>query len=149
MILADEPTGELDRASADVVYDVLAALAKRTGATLLIVSHDPGAARIADRVVHVRDGRVSEEGGALVIDDRGWLRLPGPLRERLGSDDGGGSRRPTACCCGPPRSCPSRCPTCSPRPRRCPWPGRWWRRSRPCGTTTSRRRCRSTSRAAR
>ena len=35
-------------------------------------------------MVHVRDGRVSEEGGALVIDDRGWLRLPGPLRHRLG-----------------------------------------------------------------
>jgi ABC-type lipoprotein export system ATPase subunit len=85
VILADEPTGELDRASADVVYDVLAALAARTGATLLVVSHDPGAARIADRVVHVRDGRVSEEGEALVIDDRGWLRLPGALRERLGT----------------------------------------------------------------
>jgi ABC-type lipoprotein export system ATPase subunit len=85
VILADEPTGELDRASADVVYDVLAALAARTGATLLVVSHDPGAARIADRVVHVRDGRVSEEGGALVIDDRGWLRLPGTMRERLGT----------------------------------------------------------------
>ena len=84
VILADEPTGELDRASADVVYDLLAALARRTGATLLVVSHDPGAARIADRVVHVRDGRVSEEGGALVIDDRGWLRLPGDLRHRLG-----------------------------------------------------------------
>ncbi len=84
VILADEPTGELDRASADVVYDLLVALARRTGATLLVVSHDPGAARIADRVVHVRDGRVSEEGGALVIDDRGWLRLPGDLRHRLG-----------------------------------------------------------------
>ena len=84
MILADEPTGELDRGSADVVYDLLAALARRTGATLLVVSHDPGAARIADRVVHVRDGRVSEEGGALVIDDRGWLRLPGDLCHRLG-----------------------------------------------------------------
>jgi peptide/nickel transport system ATP-binding protein/energy-coupling factor transport system ATP-binding protein len=84
VILADEPTGELDRASADIVYDLLAALATRTGATLLIVSHDPGAARIADRVVHVRDGRVSEDGGALVIDDRGWLRIPGELRHRLG-----------------------------------------------------------------
>jgi len=84
VILADEPTGELDRTSADVVYDLLVSLATRTGATLLVVSHDPGAARIADRVVHVRDGRVSEEGGALVIDDRGWLRLPGPLRNRLG-----------------------------------------------------------------
>jgi ABC-type lipoprotein export system ATPase subunit len=84
VILADEPTGELDRTSADVVYDLLVALATRTGATLLVVSHDPGAARIADRVVHVRDGRVSEEDGALVIDDRGWLRLPGDLRHRLG-----------------------------------------------------------------
>ncbi len=84
VILADEPTGELDRASADIVYDLLVSLATRTGATLLVVSHDPGAARIADRVVHVRDGRVSEEGGALVIDDRGWLRLPGELRGRLG-----------------------------------------------------------------
>jgi ABC-type lipoprotein export system ATPase subunit len=84
LLVADEPTGELDEATAHGVLDLLRELARDAGAAALVVSHDPESAEIADRVVHVRDGRVSEEGGALVIDDRGWLRLPGQLRERLG-----------------------------------------------------------------
>jgi ABC-type lipoprotein export system ATPase subunit len=86
LILADEPTGELDRDSADAVYDLLAACAADTGAALVVVSHDAAAARVADRVVRIRDGRLSEEwtpgGGheSLVVDDRGWVRLPEPLR---------------------------------------------------------------------
>ena len=132
MILADEPTGELDRASADVVYDLLAALARRTGATLLVVSHDPGAARIADRVVHVRDGRVSEEGGALVIDDRGWLRLPGPLRAPPRHTTANEAAGLTPSCCDRPASVPEQLSRTSPRPRRRPGPGRLRRRSRRC-----------------
>jgi ABC-type lipoprotein export system ATPase subunit len=89
LILADEPTGELDRASAEEVYDLLAAAAGASGASLLLVSHDARAARVADRIIRIRDGRLSEEwSGAndesLVVDDRGWVRLPEPLRRRTG-----------------------------------------------------------------
>src|SRR3954470_23523769 len=58
VLLADEPTGELDVDSADAVYDLLAAAAKRVDATLLLVTHDQRAARIANRVVRMRDGRL-------------------------------------------------------------------------------------------
>ncbi|HKS49154.1 MAG TPA: ATP-binding cassette domain-containing protein [Amycolatopsis sp.] len=91
LILADEPTGELDQAAADAVYDLLADAAAVARAALLLVSHDSRAMRIADRMVRIRDGRLSEEwtpsdsgGEALVIDDRGWVRLPEPLRLRAG-----------------------------------------------------------------
>ena len=91
VLLADEPTGELDVDSADAVYDLLAAAAKRADATLLLVTHDRRAARIADNVVRIRDGRLSEQwhpdtphDEELVVDDRGWVRLPEELRRRTG-----------------------------------------------------------------
>ncbi len=89
LLLADEPTGELDARSADDVYDLLAALAADFGATLVVVSHDVRAARIVDRVLSIRDGRVSEERARdgherLVVDDRGWVRLPEAARRAAG-----------------------------------------------------------------
>src|SRR5207247_6850237 len=56
----------------------------------VIVSHDPESASIADRVVSIRDGRVSEESGgelgqeAIVVGKGGWLRLPEELLRRSG-----------------------------------------------------------------
>jgi energy-coupling factor transport system ATP-binding protein len=94
LLLADEPSGALDRETADNVYDLLSQAATSTGAALLLVSHDDGAARVADRVVRIRDGRVSEQwepGHAqetLVVDDRGWVRLPEVLRRSTGSLSG-------------------------------------------------------------
>ena len=80
LLIADEPTGELDEASAAAVYSLLAELSREEGVTALVVSHDPRSAAIADRVVHIRDGRVSEErsgdGAAVVIGRGGWLRIP-------------------------------------------------------------------------
>jgi ABC-type lipoprotein export system ATPase subunit len=80
LLLADEPTGELDERSAATVYSLLAELSREEGVTALVVSHDPRSAAIADRVVHVRDGRVSEErsaqGEAVVIGRGGWMRIP-------------------------------------------------------------------------
>jgi ABC-type lipoprotein export system ATPase subunit len=94
VLLADEPTGELDVDSADAVYDLLAAAVKRADATLLLVTHDQRAARIANRVVRIRDGRLSEQWSPdapqdeeLVVDDRGWVRLPEALRRRVGLSD--------------------------------------------------------------
>ncbi len=95
VVLADEPTGELDARAADQVYDVLAAAVRDLGATLVLVTHDPRAARVADRVVRIRDGRLSEQwdpaaphSETLVVDDRGWVRLPDALRHRAGALDG-------------------------------------------------------------
>lgn len=61
LLLADEPTGELDTATAQTVYDLLRDLNKRLGLTMVIVSHDPGIARHVDRVVAVRDGKLASE----------------------------------------------------------------------------------------
>ena len=88
LLLADEPTGELDEASARLVYDAIAELAAVEGCTVVIVSHDPASTSVADRFVHIRDGRVSEEtvGGedAIVVGRGGWLRLPQEFLEGAG-----------------------------------------------------------------
>ena len=95
VVLADEPTGELDADSADSVYDLLGAAVRDAGATLVLVTHDRRASRIADRVVRIRDGRLSEEWSpdephreTFVVDDRGWVRLPEPLRRSSGATEG-------------------------------------------------------------
>ena len=91
LLLADEPTGELDAVNARAVYELLGDLAREAGATTILVSHDPESAAIADRIVRVRDGRVSEEaalagGGddAIVVGRGGWLRLSEELLRRTG-----------------------------------------------------------------
>jgi ABC-type lipoprotein export system ATPase subunit len=91
LLLADEPTGELDAANARLVYEAIAALAREAGTTTVLVSHDPESAAVADRIVRVRDGRVSEEaaladGGdeAIVVGRGGWLRLSEELLRRTG-----------------------------------------------------------------
>ena len=91
LLLADEPTGELDAESAARVYDLIGELAREEGCTTVLVSHDVESTAIADRIVRVRDGRVSEEaareeGGeeALVVGRGGWLRLPEELLLRAG-----------------------------------------------------------------
>ena len=59
IILADEPTGALDTATAAGVIDLLRTMQREIGATLIIVTHDRDAARRLDRQIHLRDGRVS------------------------------------------------------------------------------------------
>jgi len=61
IILADEPTGNLDTEMGAAILDLLRRLSKEDGKTVVLVTHDPEAARIADRIVHIRDGRVLEE----------------------------------------------------------------------------------------
>jgi ABC-type lipoprotein export system ATPase subunit len=89
LLLADEPGGELDAENAEVVYRLIAELVREHGGSALIVSHDEAASAIADRLVHVRDGRVVEERvpgdrPELVVNDPGWIRIPDPLLEALG-----------------------------------------------------------------
>jgi ABC-type lipoprotein export system ATPase subunit len=77
LFIADEPTGELDAANAREIYALIRELAHDAGATTVLVSHDPNAAHVADRVVQIRDGRVSAEGDAAVVNRGGWVRIPG------------------------------------------------------------------------
>ena len=58
LVLADEPTGNLDSRSSAQILDLLRDLNDTEGQTLVIVTHDAGAAAIAERVVFLRDGRV-------------------------------------------------------------------------------------------
>jgi putative ABC transport system ATP-binding protein len=58
ILLADEPTGNLDTANSNAVLDLLRDLNKRTGQTILMITHNPEAAAFADRIVSMRDGRV-------------------------------------------------------------------------------------------
>jgi len=61
LLLADEPTGNLDSATGAAVVDLLFALNREHGTTLLLVTHDEALADRADRVVSLRDGRVAGE----------------------------------------------------------------------------------------
>jgi putative ABC transport system ATP-binding protein len=60
ILLADEPTGNLDTANSDIVLTLLRDLNKRLGQTILMITHNPEAAAYADRTVHMRDGKVLE-----------------------------------------------------------------------------------------
>lgn len=61
ILLADEPTGNLDSATAAEIMTVLMDLTRRAGLTLVLVTHDPEVAGHADRILHLRDGRLVEE----------------------------------------------------------------------------------------
>ncbi|WP_456307613.1 ABC transporter ATP-binding protein [Rhodopila globiformis] len=60
LLLADEPTGNLDHATGQAVIDLLFELRRRTGTTLLLITHDRDLAARCDRQVHLSDGRVDE-----------------------------------------------------------------------------------------
>ena len=61
LLLADEPTGNLDGATGRVVLDLLVRMRAEEGATLVLVTHDPAVAELADRRIHLLDGRIERE----------------------------------------------------------------------------------------
>ena len=61
LLLADEPTGNLDSATGKQIIDLLLGLNRDRGSTLVLVTHDPALATLADRVVTLRDGRVASD----------------------------------------------------------------------------------------
>src|SRR6516225_12499606 len=60
LLLCDEPTGDLDRSSADEILTILQLLNRDLGKTVVMVTHDPAAAKYARRVLHLDKGRFSE-----------------------------------------------------------------------------------------
>ena len=87
VLLADEPTGELDAENSGAVVELLLDLASEANTAALIVTHDPEVALRTERTIHIRDGRLAAEGTTrpvLIVDEQGWLRLPRRLREEAG-----------------------------------------------------------------
>ena len=62
LLLADEPTGNLDSENAAAVLELLLSIRRDSGMTLVLVTHDEGIAAQADRIVRIVDGRVAEDG---------------------------------------------------------------------------------------
>jgi energy-coupling factor transport system ATP-binding protein len=91
LLIADEPTGDLDADSAREVLDLLSELVREHRSAAIVVSHDPASTEIADRVVHIRDGRVSEESArgaeTAVVGAGGWLRIPEEVLRTAGIHD--------------------------------------------------------------
>jgi len=61
LLLCDEPTGDLDRKSGDEILDLLQALNRQHGKTIVMVTHDPRAAERANRTLHLEKGRLERE----------------------------------------------------------------------------------------
>lgn len=66
IILADEPTGSLDSKTGDIILKLLRDLHEQENVTLVMVTHESYVAQMADRIIFVRDGKVSEEGDRMM-----------------------------------------------------------------------------------
>ena len=98
LLLADEPTGELDTQMADEIFGLMREMNQTFGVTVIVVTHYPGVAHHTNRVVHIRDGRISSESFMqttfrraddlvqqeyLVVDRVGRLQLPPDYVEQM------------------------------------------------------------------
>ncbi|MBO9309823.1 MAG: ABC transporter ATP-binding protein [Chloroflexi bacterium] len=98
LLLADEPTGEVDSEAAEQIFSALRAFNREAGVTIIIVTHDVSIASRVDRVIGMRDGRTSTEivrrrdsAGQIasvdeyaIVDRIGRLQLPQAYLEQLG-----------------------------------------------------------------
>ena len=88
LLLADEPTGALDRQTAEQVMALMNELRQRYGLTVLMVTHDMEISRYADRVLTLRDGSLGQdlshvEDLSLKLDDAGQIKLPQMAQAQL------------------------------------------------------------------
>jgi putative ABC transport system ATP-binding protein len=70
ILMADEPTGNLDRASGEVVLLTMESLRREEGTTIVLVTHDAEVAARADRSIHLRDGRIERTETRRLVADR-------------------------------------------------------------------------------
>ncbi|MFD7833415.1 ATP-binding cassette domain-containing protein, partial [Kitasatospora sp. NPDC059803] len=61
LIIADEPTGQLDSETGRSIMQLLRAVVRSEGVTVVVATHDPTLMELADRVIELRDGRIVEE----------------------------------------------------------------------------------------
>jgi len=92
LLLADEPTGELDTETSLAIYDLLRRLSHDGGLSVLVVTHDVALAQRTDRVVRLADGRMATQGRfetheLLAVDRRGMVQLPRELLLEAGIED--------------------------------------------------------------
>ena len=71
IILADEPTGNLDSASGHDVMGLLKVAAKQFQQTVILITHDNDIAQMADRIVHIEDGKIVGDGGGAALKKAG------------------------------------------------------------------------------
>jgi putative ABC transport system ATP-binding protein len=89
IVLADEPTASLDKQSGRDVVDLMRDLARRQNVTVLIVTHDNRILDVADRIIHLEDGKLSPFRDAAIAESSQMLKLladsqrPGELIERV------------------------------------------------------------------
>ncbi len=88
LLLADEPTGELDAKSAAGMVTLLQELREKFGLTILMVTHDPEVAAYADRILTLRDGALGQSltddrAATPKLDSQGFIQLPEAVRAQL------------------------------------------------------------------
>jgi putative ABC transport system ATP-binding protein len=82
MVLADEPTASLDRASGREVVERMQVLAKQHGTTILLVTHDNRILDVADRILHLEDGRLSTFTEAVIANTRQMVHTLAETKSR-------------------------------------------------------------------
>lgn len=92
LLLADEPTGELDTEASLEIYELLRGLSHEGGLSVLVVTHDVALAQRTDRIVRIADGRISTQGRKgqeelIAVDQRGMVQLPRDLLIEAGIGD--------------------------------------------------------------
>jgi putative ABC transport system ATP-binding protein len=93
IVLADEPTASLDKVSGREVVDRMQSLAREQGATILIVTHDNRILDVADRILHLEDGRISTFTEAVIANTQHMMGLLAdsaskePLEQRVAQMD--------------------------------------------------------------
>lgn len=83
LILADEPTGELDTVNARIVVDYLRRVNEEMGKTIIMVTHDPAVARVADRILRIEDGVIKAEAPPIGEEVTGPASYAEMLRGRI------------------------------------------------------------------
>jgi putative ABC transport system ATP-binding protein len=79
IILADEPTGDLDMKTGFEIVQLLHSLAKEESSSVVVVTHDPVVAERADRLIEMRDGRIAEKSREPPVGQRRTIRAVEPL----------------------------------------------------------------------